>query len=72
MVESSRGNFENWSVSGKGTGKGIAACVDYSGQWHGFWRPFVKRFALCYQSVVCHVCLSVCDVCVLWPNGWMN
>jgi len=29
-----------------------------------FGRPFVKRFALCY--------LSVCDVSVLWPNGWLN
>ena len=34
-----------------------------------FGRPFVKRFALCYRSVVC---LSVCDVGVLWPNGWMD
>ena len=36
-----------------------------------FWgRPFVKRFALCYR---CVVCLSVvCDVCVLWPNSWMD
>jgi len=26
-----------------------------------FGRPFVKRFALCYQTVVClSVCLSVC------------
>jgi len=35
-----------------------------------FRRPFVKRFALCYQTVVCpvclSVCLSVCDVGVLW------
>jgi len=23
-----------------------------------FGRPFVKRFALCYRSVVCTVCLS--------------
>ena len=30
-----------------------------------FGPPFVKRFALCYQTVV----LSVCDVGVLWPNG---
>jgi len=36
-----------------------------------FERPFVKRFALCYQTVVLHV-LSVCDVGVLWPNGWMD
>ena len=38
-----------------------------------FGRPFVKRFALYYQTVVClSVCLSVClacDVGVLWPNG---
>ena len=31
-----------------------------------FGRPFLKRFALCYRSVVC---LSVCDVRALWPNG---
>jgi len=24
-----------------------------------FGRPFVKRFALCYRTVVCPVCLSV-------------
>jgi len=24
-----------------------------------FGRPFVKRFSLCYRSVVCPVCLSV-------------
>jgi len=27
-----------------------------------FRRPFVKRFALCYRSVVCLVCLSVLSV----------
>jgi len=32
-------------------------------------RPFVKRFALCYRSVVC---TSVCDLGVLWPNGWVD
>ena len=31
-------------------------------------RPFVKRFVLCYGTVV----LFVCDVRVLWPNGWME
>jgi len=35
-----------------------------------FGRPFVKRFALCYRSVVClSDCLSVlsvCDVRALW------
>jgi len=42
-----------------------------------FWATvflFVKRFALCYRTVVCPVlsCLSVCPVCnigLLWPNG---
>jgi len=37
-----------------------------------FGRPFVKRFALCYRSVVVSVCLSVCDVGILWPNGWKD
>ena len=35
-----------------------------------FGRPFLKRFALCYR--VPSVSLSVCDVGVLWPNGWMD
>ena len=33
-----------------------------------FVRPFVKRFALSYRTVD----LSVCDVGVLWPNGWTD
>ena len=43
-----------------------------------FGRPFLQPFALCYQTVVClSVCpvlsyLSVCDVGVLWPNGWTD
>jgi len=36
-----------------------------------FGRPFVKRFALCYRSIVCPV-LSVCNVPALWPNGCMD
>ena len=32
-------------------------------------RPFVKRFALCYQTIL--TC-PVCDVVVLSPNGWMD
>ena len=43
-------------------------------------RPFVKRFALCYRSVICLSCpvlsclscLSVSDVGVLLPNGWTD
>jgi len=30
------------------------------------------RFALCYPAVVCLPVLSVCDVGVLWSNGWMD
>jgi len=39
-----------------------------------FGLSFVKRFALCYRTVVLSVCpvLSVCNVGVLWPNGWMD
>jgi len=42
---------------------------------HVFGWPFVKQFALCYQTVVrlsCPVCLSVCDVHALWPNCWTD
>ena len=35
-------------------------------------RPFIKRFALRYRTVVCLSCLSVCDVGVLWQNAWMD
>ena len=31
-----------------------------------FQRPFVKRFAICYRTVVLSVCLSVCS------NGVLN
>ena len=47
-------------------------------EYDGFiGRPFVKRFALCYRTVVCPVlsCMSVCPVCdvrALWPNGWTD
>jgi len=42
-----------------------------------FERRFVKRFALCYRTVFLSVSLfcpvlSVCDVGVLWPNGWID
>jgi len=37
-----------------------------------FGRPFLKRFALCYQTVLCLSALSVCDVGVLCPNGCMD
>jgi len=38
-----------------------------------FGRPFVKRFALyAIGPLSCLSVLSVCDVGVLWPNGWTD
>jgi len=37
-----------------------------------FGRPFVKRFTLCYQSVVCPVCLSVTLVYCGQTVGWIK
>jgi len=42
-----------------------------------FWATDVKRFAICYRTVVCSVlscsvCLSVCNVRALRPNGWTD
>jgi len=34
-------------------------------------RPFVKQFALCYQTIVCPV-RSTCNIGVLWPNSWTD
>ena len=31
-----------------------------------FERPFVKRFALCYQTVVCPVCLAVLSLTLVY------
>jgi len=43
---------------------------------HFIERPFVKRFVpapmLPDRCHVLYVCLSVCNVGVLWPNGWMD
>ena len=43
--------------------------TNHSGEFFG--RTFVKRFALSYRTVVC-LSSPVCDVGVLWPNGWMD
>jgi len=40
-----------------------------------FGRPFVKRFALCYQTVVLSVCLSCLSVTLLYSGqtvGWIE
>jgi len=47
----------------------LSSCLHH---WRFFGRLFVKRFALCYRSVVCLSVLSVCNVGVLWPNVWMD
>ena len=41
---------------------------------HGFWTTVCKtvRPVLSYRCLSCPVCLSVCNVRALWPNGWMN
>jgi len=39
---------------------------------HPFWVTICKRFTLCYQIVVCLSVCPVCDIGVLWPNGWMD
>jgi len=35
-----------------------------------FGRPFVKQFALCYQTVVCLFCLSSLSVCPVGLQRW--
>jgi len=37
-----------------------------------FWRTFAKPFTRCYETVVCSLYLSVCNIDVLWPNGSMD
>jgi len=45
-----------------------------------FGRPFVKRFVLGPYAMgplsvclyVCLSCLSVCNVGIFWPNGWID
>jgi len=47
----------------------------WSKWFHLFGRPFVKRFALCYQTAVCLSilsCMYVCNVRILWPYGWRD
>jgi len=58
ILGNSSGSILNWAL-----------CALNWEEFAVFGRPFVKRFALCYRTAVC---LSVCDVGVLWPNGWMD
>ena len=52
----------------------VLSCIYTTMLWWSviFGRLFVKQFALCYQTFVCLSVLSVFDVGVLWPNGWMD
>jgi len=40
-------------------------------EFYGFRRPFVKEFAIAIGPLSVLSC-PVCDVGVLWPNGWMD
>ena len=51
-------------VSANRTSLTLENAQNYVLNAHIFGRPCVKRFALCYQSVVC---LSVCPVCPVCP-----
>jgi len=37
-----------------------------------FGRPFIKRFDLCYRTVLMQSVCPACNVGVLWTNGWMD
>jgi len=41
-----------------------------TGAYFGFWATICKT--ICPMLSDCPVCLSVCDVGVLWLNGWMD
>ena len=62
--------FTEWSFNSSEGGDDVVISVFRELQKsfrNTFGRPFVKRFALCYRT-----CPSVCNVGVLWPNGWMD
>jgi len=50
----------------------LCAITLYTGLLVFIGRPFVKRFDLCYWTVVLYVLSVVCNVGVLWRNGWMD
>jgi len=59
--------FAVWYLYG-----GMVSCLGQNNhcQLLAFERPFEKRFTLCYRTVVCLSRLSLCNVGVLWPDGW--
>ena len=60
---------KNWSISGALRQQGLLI-ISLESYFYVFGRPFVKRFALCYQTVVCLSGLSVtlvyCSQTVRW------
>jgi len=44
------------------------SCTQWYAHTSSFWATICKTVPLCYQTVVC----PVCDVGVLWPNGWAD
>ena len=53
---------EEQNQAGQPASPGSSGKVSVKGDMQMIGRPFVKRFALCYQTVVSRVCLSVCPV----------
>jgi len=42
---------------------------------NSFWATVCKTVCLRHRTIVClilSVCLSLCDVAVLWPKGWIR
>ena len=60
--------YLNLYCTGKSTKQLQLIIINNSNAQSVFEQLFVKRFALCYQAVVC----PVCDVGVLWPNHWTD
>ena len=60
--------YLNLYWAGKSTKQLQLIIINNSNAQSVFEQPFVKRFALCYQAVVC----PVCDIGVLWLNGWTD
>ena len=54
--------------------KSVVVCYNrYFCEIHDFGRTFVKRFALCYQTVAClSLCLSVTLVYCGQTVGWIK
>jgi len=78
-------DFQTWDFSGRESPVLLANWWQYSiyilliknnAIWMAynimFGRPFIKRFALCYQTIVCPLCLSVMLVYCGQTVGWIK